>query len=312
MQQLTAAQPPAEVLKAASREFRRLQRSTDQHPNFAASYAFLETLADLPWNTWSGGRTPPISPAQPSHGSPASQPVDGAGQAASGAEPARSSAADVSHSSRTSMGPSVQSSEPSTSGAHPLQASQPAYGEKRSGNASGTSTSRPHAQPGRAMRPEPSLAAVRAQLDEAHFGLDKVKERIVQVLYTDRLDFPDVKQQSTLPALCEVEGFIEAALWQSTVCMQANVVFPCACSMWRCGACEVGTRVPRSCASSGRRASAKHRWDARSRTCWPAPSTASRWAACATRQRSGYLIISRCFSNIDGGFCHCLVLLGRL
>ena len=28
---------------------------------------------------------------------------------------------------------------------------------------------------------EPSLAAVRAALDEAHYGLDKIKERIVQV-----------------------------------------------------------------------------------------------------------------------------------
>jgi ATP-dependent Lon protease len=40
----------AVLRQAATRELRRLQRSSDQAPGHAMSRAYLETLADLPWN----------------------------------------------------------------------------------------------------------------------------------------------------------------------------------------------------------------------------------------------------------------------
>ena len=45
-------------LQVASREHRRLKKSSEQHPGYAMSRAYLETLADLPWNTFSGQAAP--------------------------------------------------------------------------------------------------------------------------------------------------------------------------------------------------------------------------------------------------------------
>lgn len=49
----------------AAREYKRLKGSNDQAPGYAMSRVYLETLADLPWNTFSA---PPatVSPALPS------------------------------------------------------------------------------------------------------------------------------------------------------------------------------------------------------------------------------------------------------
>lgn len=41
-------------LQVARREHRRLKKSNEQHPGYAISRAYLETLADLPWDTFSG------------------------------------------------------------------------------------------------------------------------------------------------------------------------------------------------------------------------------------------------------------------
>ena len=41
-------------LQVANREYRRLKKSNEHHPGYAMSRAYLETLADLPWNTFSG------------------------------------------------------------------------------------------------------------------------------------------------------------------------------------------------------------------------------------------------------------------
>ncbi|KDD72167.1 hypothetical protein H632_c3759p0, partial [Helicosporidium sp. ATCC 50920] len=46
---LLAADPPAEVLAAAGKEYRRLLRSSDQSPNYGVGVTYLETLADIPW-----------------------------------------------------------------------------------------------------------------------------------------------------------------------------------------------------------------------------------------------------------------------
>ncbi|KAA6424523.1 MAG: lon protease protein peroxisomal-like [Trebouxia sp. A1-2] len=65
MQRIKAAKPPAEVLKVASREYRRLKKSNEHHPGHAMSRAYLETLADLPWNTFSGETQAPSNPEAP-------------------------------------------------------------------------------------------------------------------------------------------------------------------------------------------------------------------------------------------------------
>ena len=40
------------ALQAAMKEFKRLKRSNDQAPGYAMSRVYLETLADLPWNSF--------------------------------------------------------------------------------------------------------------------------------------------------------------------------------------------------------------------------------------------------------------------
>ena len=65
---------PAEVLGAtavqvARREFQRLRRSNEMHPGHAMARAYLETLADLPWNKFA-------APGSQGHG-PSSSSVPG-------------------------------------------------------------------------------------------------------------------------------------------------------------------------------------------------------------------------------------------
>ncbi len=50
MARLRAANPPAEVLKVAEREAKKLKQSADGHPAAATSKTYLETLADIPWS----------------------------------------------------------------------------------------------------------------------------------------------------------------------------------------------------------------------------------------------------------------------
>ena len=110
------------MLRAAQREFRRLQRGSDQHPGYGMSLAYLETLADLPWSRLSSGQHPPAQ--------------QGAGGGAEGALPDQLQL-------------------------HHQQQQQP--------------------------QQELPLSAVRQRLDEAHYGLDKIKERIVQFVAVQRL-----------------------------------------------------------------------------------------------------------------------------
>ena len=68
-------------------------------------------------------------------------------------------------------------------------------------------------------------------------------------------------------------------------------------SLWPCGSWPARGSRRRSCASSGRRASARPRWAARSPRRWAAASCASRSAASTTRPRSaatGAPISARC------------------
>eukprot|EP00775_Hariotina_reticulata_P001826 gene1826-2160_t len=116
LQKLAAAQPPAEVLKAAAREARRLRQGGEQQPGAAAARAYLELLADLPWDTLSYQLH---QKQQQQEQQPA------AAQAAAGRQPP--------------------------------------------------------------PPPPMSLSAAQALLDSQHYGLDKVKKRIIQHLAVSRL-----------------------------------------------------------------------------------------------------------------------------
>ncbi|KAL0036800.1 hypothetical protein WJX79_010572 [Trebouxia sp. C0005] len=159
MQRIKAAKPPAEVLKVASREYRRLKKSNEHHPGHAMSRAYLETLADLPWNTFSGETQAPSNPEAP-QGEKA--------RATEEASDADSTQADASREELPDGEPMAQA------------ASEP------------TSFPRPAAQL--------SLHEARDLLDKDHYGLDKVKDRIVQYLAVRRLRGADARA----PILCFV------------------------------------------------------------------------------------------------------------
>ncbi|KAL3159511.1 hypothetical protein ABBQ38_009929 [Trebouxia sp. C0009 RCD-2024] len=138
MAKLHAAKPPEEVMKVANREHRWLKKSSDHHPGYAIARAYLETLADLPWNHFSGQAVP--------------RPLG------------------TTHSEHTS--------EDSETEAAKLRAKQGELPEPAP----------PLQEPGPVRSAEQlSLAEARALLDKDHYGLDKVKDRIVQYLAVRRL-----------------------------------------------------------------------------------------------------------------------------
>jgi hypothetical protein len=133
------ANPPAEVLRVAMREFKRLQRGSEQHPGYAMSLAYLETLAELPWDRWSHQLPPAPAPRQ---------------QAQQGGEPAGDA----------EEGPEWQ---------------QGAAGRDDAGGDGAAAGGA--AVAGAERVGQLSLREVRERLDVAHYGLDKIKDRIVQV-----------------------------------------------------------------------------------------------------------------------------------
>ncbi|KAL6765392.1 hypothetical protein V8C86DRAFT_2430812 [Haematococcus lacustris] len=66
MERLARQRPPPEVLRAAGREFRRLRQSGDSQPGAAASRAYLEVLADLPWSCSAADLQRPTTSPSPS------------------------------------------------------------------------------------------------------------------------------------------------------------------------------------------------------------------------------------------------------
>lgn len=134
LMKLKSANPPAEVFEAAVREYRRLKRTNEQHPGYASSLAYLETLAGLPWSRQSG-----ITRSIPSISSNGNNGDD------------------------TVNNPSAK--------------------EEEEGVFKG-----------------PSLAAVSARLDADHYGLDKVKDRIIQFVAVQSLRGWD----ANAPVLCLV------------------------------------------------------------------------------------------------------------
>lgn len=154
MEKLRAAKPPEEVMKAALRELKKLQKGGEHQPGHAAARTYLETLADLPWNRFSHQARAAAKGASASAGAAPKA------QAGAGAEAAEQGA-----------GVEVEGGA-GPSGLH--QVVRVADG------------------------PPTSLSDVRALLDNAHSGLDKVKERIVQYVAVRRLKGWDARA----PILC--------------------------------------------------------------------------------------------------------------
>ena len=58
-------------MQVARREFQRLRRSNEMHPGHAMARAYLETLADLPWNKFAAPGSQGQGPDSPSVPGPA-------------------------------------------------------------------------------------------------------------------------------------------------------------------------------------------------------------------------------------------------
>ena len=56
----------ATAVQVARREFQRLRRSNEMHPGHAMARAYLETLADLPWNKFAAPGGQGHGPSSPS------------------------------------------------------------------------------------------------------------------------------------------------------------------------------------------------------------------------------------------------------
>ena len=189
---------------------------------YPRSLAYLETLAELPWNKWSHQLPPP-------------------------------------------------------------GASLPAKAEGGEGEAAAAAAAGAGAGAGGAR--ELSLREVRERLDAAHYGLDKIKDRIVQVS-------PCMFMRAMTSFMFAMSSFMRHASEEPggacmlqlgppcrsaplSACLLGMFIFVCvhprqgpditsppvplplcalpACSTWRCSGCAAGTRGPPSSASSARR-----------------------------------------------------------
>lgn len=161
LQRLQAARPPPEVMRAALKELKRLRQGGETQPGAASAQAYVELLADLPWNKLS---TDP--PAQTQLQQKELQPA-GAGNSNVGRDWEAAGgigSGDDGNGSHEGEGPSgAVTGGASSAIALPL-------------------TLQPW-RPGADL----DLREGRRLLDRAHFGLDKVKERIVQYLAVLRL-----------------------------------------------------------------------------------------------------------------------------
>lgn len=207
MEKLRAANPPEEVMKVAQRELKRLAKGGEQQPGHAAARTYLEILADLPWSRFShqaradalaaaaaaasqpgpagnGSRGPAPSAAAAASadaGAAGAGPGDGAGTGVHG------TGSEAGGDAPDGQGPGGQEEEGAAEAERQQQAAL-----KRVPRAALSTSAVP------LREPPTSLAGVRALLDEAHYGLDKVKERIVQYVAVRRLRGWDARA----PILC--------------------------------------------------------------------------------------------------------------
>jgi hypothetical protein len=161
---IAAAKPPAEVLKAATKEVKRLQAGGEMQPGAAAARAYLEVLADLPW-------------------SKTTRDLGESNAAAAGGGGGEGSS--------SSMGSNGQGKDVVGG----VAAGGGVVGEGGAGRAA---TATPAAVTGPDAAHVLPLPAARAVLDLHHSGLDKVKGRIIEQLAVMRLKGGSAKA----PILC--------------------------------------------------------------------------------------------------------------
>lgn len=169
MARLAAAGPPPEVLRAAAREARRLRQGGEMQPGAAAARAYLELLADLPWNT----RAYLLKAKQQQVEQQQQGGAAGAGGAAGGA-----------------LGRTVgATADPAAAATADAAATAELTSSKGPSSSAASSTSPPPPMP---------LSAAQALLDAQHYGLTKVKTRIIEHLAVSRLR----GGQGRAPVLC--------------------------------------------------------------------------------------------------------------
>ncbi|MEW5297295.1 MAG: hypothetical protein WDW36_000512 [Sanguina aurantia] len=178
-QRLQQASMPPEVLRAASKELKRLGgHGGEQQPGYAAGRAYLDTLADLPW---ASARPTPLHACTPPSGS--------------------QNPSELGSGSRNAGQTRVGGGEGEAGGMEQLQAQQQQQQQGRrvldagmefEGGDGGEFW---EAGEGMGYR---SLKEARELLDQQHYGLEKIKERVVEYLAVLRLR----GASATAPILC--------------------------------------------------------------------------------------------------------------
>lgn len=180
---LQEANPPPEVLRAAQREFKRLQRGSEQHPGapFACSARSAQPCqaSALP-----SARAPVclhlgIKPA--CAGPP--RPL-GAGYSMSLSY--LETLADLPWSRLSTQPSPPQHQAATTTAAADKDGEDEEHDEEAARHAQRRAEQSQQADAPAGATPLP-LAAVRQRLDDAHYGLEKIKERIVQYVAVQRL-----------------------------------------------------------------------------------------------------------------------------
>ncbi len=195
------ANPPPEVLRAAQREFKRLQRGSEQHPG--AQTWPKHTLLFLSASRVQSAASCPL--VQSGYGQPASLLaclpaclltnvqlcMCALGQPCTSLLPRAGYSMSLAYLETLADLPwSRLSSQPALP--HHLAAATAASpddeAEELEGDTTGSGRAQQVRQTAAPAAPTPlPLAAVRQRLDDAHYGLDKIKERIVQYVAVQRL-----------------------------------------------------------------------------------------------------------------------------
>ena len=306
------------------REYKRLQRSNDQSPGYGMSRAYLETLADLPWSALASQRAAPRAEDASGTANTAEPADDGdSADAESGSSP---DTADEGDSAGT-----VSASVPSTTAGEfvdmPLRAPAmspscqvpwqqiPMTSEASTACTAYRDLRVDEIAPSRA---EMSLTAARALLDQQHYGLDKVKRRIVQYLAVRRLRGADARA----PILCFIgpPGVGKTSLARSVaeVSLNCYIPNPMACTQpahacWSRSAILIGVDTPKRGNCTGRSCVCTRSYCmvVLCFRCFSGPSSASHSAACVMKPRSVAIagrmsarclgVSSRCAAPRDAG-----------
>lgn len=212
VQRLRGCGMPTEVLGPALKEARRLRRGGDMQAAAAASRAYLETLADLPWNRLAAdgsapgtASAPPQAAASAGRDEPSGSDADG-GPVASGTPRAADQSGwqpSSTHGSSAPLQPAVAwppGSSPNSNGGSDGSVGQGAHHSRGHPSAASPPEATPSPSPLYQLPAAEHLRQARRLLDEAHYGLDKIKERIVQYIAVLRLRGPG----APAPILCFV------------------------------------------------------------------------------------------------------------